>query len=128
MQQAILFVPRDIGALEAALEGLAALDAYLINKYKLPPLLELDVRYGIEKQELWKNALQLAEGGVFDCEDLAGYRVGELRVRLGEPARIILKRTGPSTLHAQVLREDGRIEDPSIWFGMKRPQERNAYA
>lgn len=121
-----LSVPRDPEALEHALEGLAALDAYLIRKHDLPPLVETGAIYKREPQESWRNALQVIAEGWGDCEDLAAYRVGWLRVHEAEPARIILVRTGPNTLHAKVLRANGRTEDPSIWLGMKRGRKRNA--
>jgi len=114
-------VPRDPEALEHALEGLVALDAYLIDKYQLPHVTELGARWKREKQEWWRNAIQLLDTKVGDCEDIAGYHAGYLRAH-GEPARLILEQTGPNTLHAVVLRADGSIDDPSVWLGMKEPQ------
>ena len=111
-------VPRDPEALEHALEGLVALDAYLIGKYDLPHVTQIGVEYREEDLEDWRNAIEVIGEGWGDCEDLAGYHAGWLRTR-GEAARVILERTGPKTLHALVLREDGTIEDPSVWLGME---------
>jgi hypothetical protein len=63
---------------------------------------------------------------VSNCEDLACYRVAELRVRTGEPAKprvtsriIPSPKYGNFTLyHITVLRADGSVEDPSAILGM----------
>lgn len=63
---------------------------------------------------------------VSNCEDLACYRVAELRHRHGEPAQpyvtsklVKSKRYGTFTLyHIRVQRADGSIEDPSKILGM----------
>lgn len=114
-----MVMPRDPGAVEHALEGLVALDAYLIAKHNLPPLLKTGARYQTEDKEQWRSALEVIGEGWGDCEDLAAYRCGELRARIGEPARLILRWTGPKTMHALVLRASGKIEDPSRALGMK---------
>ena len=59
---------------------------------------------------------------VSNCEDLACYRIAELRVRHGENALpyVTAKKIGTFTLfHIQVEREDGSIEDPSRILGMR---------
>lgn len=57
-----------------------------------------------------------------DCDDLAPWRVAELRER-GEPAKIRIQwktsSGGGKLYHIVVRRADGRIEDPSRILGMK---------
>ena len=123
MLRVTMRVPRDAQALEHALEGLVALNTYLIGTYKLPHLMEAadegrGIEYRREKTEQWRNALEVLESGWGDCEDLAAYLAAQYRLE-GEFARVVLKQTGPNTLHAQVLRENGEIEDPSVWLGMR---------
>jgi len=63
---------------------------------------------------------------VSNCEDLACYRVAELRVRSGESCKPYISwqivksaKYGSFTLyHIRVLRKDGSIEDPSKILGM----------
>ena len=63
---------------------------------------------------------------VSNCEDLACYRVAELRVRAGESCKPYItwqmvnsRKYGTFTLyHIRVLRKDGSIEDPSKILGM----------
>ena len=59
---------------------------------------------------------------VSNCEDLACWRIAELRVRHNENARphITAKKIGNFTLfHIMVRRGDGSIEDPSRILGMR---------
>jgi hypothetical protein len=58
-----------------------------------------------------------------DCDDLAPWRVAELRERCKEPATLRLTRkkiNGRKVFHVQVRRADGHIEDPSLHLGMGR--------
>lgn len=73
---------------------------------------------GADRVEEWQNVAELYGAGKGDCEDLAGARAAELRVRRGEPARAIAYRSGPRKFHAVVRRADGTIEDPSRILGM----------
>lgn len=106
---------------EAALEGLAQLatEDHLANE--LPPLYQSGVRYRRENgTEDWLLPSQVLRIGASDCEDLAAYRVGELRAHGIDPgARIVVEQTGPRTLHAIVKRSDGVYEDPSAALGMR---------
>lgn len=104
-----------------ALEGLARVAAEQIAENELPPLYRSGVRYEREPRgsEEWLTPLQMLERGVADCEDLAAYRVGELRASGADPGAVVtIVRTGPRTLHAVVRRSDGSIEDPSRVLGM----------
>lgn len=88
----------------------------------LPRLYAGSIRYQREPlgQERWRSARHVAAAGLGDCEDLAAYRVAELRELEGEPgARVVLVRRGPHLLHAVVRRADGSTEDPSRRLGMK---------
>jgi len=112
-------VPRDPIAIGYALEGLVALDSYLIDKHRLPHIRQSGAVYKREKHEDWRSALEVVHEGWGDCEDLASYHAAWLRVHRGEPARVLLKWTGPKTMHCVVQRYDGSIDDPSLWLGMK---------
>ena len=77
----------------------------------------------------WQDIAETLERQEGDCEDLACWRVAELRVRLGERAATHVvtvqdlpdPRTGDvvTTYHIAVRRADGRLEDPSRLLGMK---------
>jgi hypothetical protein len=74
---------------------------------------------GVEK---WLSVPYILAAGKADCEDLAAWRVAELRVRDRVHAiPEILVRTLPDgriRAHAVVKWPDGRIEDPSAKMGM----------
>jgi|FLYL01.1.fsa_nt_gi hypothetical protein len=124
-----LAAPREVQreALEAALEGLTALNAVLIarSRVPIPHPYESGVRYRREPRgrEDWNHVARLLRLGHGDCEDLAAYLAAWLRIHNAEPARVVIRRTGPRLWHAVVQRADGRIEDPSKVLGM-RPRRR----
>lgn len=105
---------------EGALEGLARVAEDEIVAGDLPPLYRAGVVYQRERgTEDWLTPSQILGRGYGDCEDLASWRVGELRATGIDPdARVIVRQTGPRTLHALVERGDGRVEDPSAELGM----------
>jgi len=107
---------------EAALEGLAQLATEDHLAGNLPPLYDSGIRYQRERgTENWLLPSQALLQGASDCEDLAAYRVGELRAHNIDPgARIVVEQTGPRTMHALVRRSDGTLEDPSVALGMRR--------
>jgi len=85
-----------------------------------PPLYAAGVRYTRDDPgERWQLPSETAARGGGDCEDLASWRCAELRLT-GESCRVVVKRTGPTILHAVVERADGSIEDPSRRLGMGR--------
>lgn len=107
-------------ALELLLEGLTLLNVALIERYKLPPLYAAGVVYqrdapGIER---WSHALDVLRRGWDDCDSLAAYRAAELRVHEGIPAYVLVRRTGPTTLHAVVGLDGVEIDDPAKRLGM----------
>ena len=122
-------------ALYIFLDALVRLDRLIMSKVKVPPLYKSGVYYQEEPpgQENWQSALDLLKKGFGDCEDLAAYRVAELR-RRGIAARPYVKKPrlvgGGRVLmyHIQVWRPGppgGRpwIEDPSRILGMGWEQE-----
>ena len=115
-------VPASRACITAALEGLTALNALMIARRDLPSLYASGIRYVREQPggpDEWQNAEELIRSKEGDCEDLAAYRAGELRVA-GVPARAVAIRTGPTRFHAIVLYPDGTREDPSLQLGMRR--------
>jgi hypothetical protein len=112
-------VPASPDAIAAACEGLASLNFKLMRTAQLagggfPPLYRSGIVYRREspRKENWQNVIQLLRTREGDCEDLAGYRVGELRME-GEPATIDIVPTSRGSYHAVVRRGDGTREDPS---------------
>jgi DNA-binding transcriptional ArsR family regulator len=85
----------------------------------LPPLYEAGVRYDRrDPNERWQLPTETMARRRGDCEDLASWRVAELRAS-GERAHVGVRRTGPRVLHAVVVRGDGSVEDPSKRLGMR---------
>lgn len=112
-------------ALLAMLEALiAANESFLTGHPTTPALYASGVVYVEEPpgRDHWQDiprTLELREG---DCEDLACWRVAELRVRGLEYARPYVRHQilGSRVLyHVAVLRTDGAIEDPSKKLGMR---------
>lgn len=112
-----------IPEIEAAVMGLGAQSAVQMATHKLPSLYSGAIRYRQEKpgKEEWQSAAITAAKGYGDCEDLAAYRVAELR-RAGIDAYPKVLRITPTLRHVVVaVRDrDGRehIEDPSKLLGM----------
>ena len=113
-------LPRSTAIYEAALEGLARVDAAIYREHPtLPSIHTAQVKYRPERHEVWRHVGDVLRDGWGDCEDLASARVGWLRARgLDERARVKVRRTGPRMSHAVVLRSSGTIEDPSRDLGM----------
>ncbi len=88
------------------------------------PIYKSGVRYRQEKDtEAWLDIPHIIEARFGDCEDLASWRVAELRSQ-GVPAKAYLRwYSRPSdsiTLyHVLVRLPDGDLEDPSKILGMK---------
>ncbi|MBK8255580.1 MAG: hypothetical protein IPK82_23320 [Polyangiaceae bacterium] len=113
-----------LGALAAWNEAL--LCALKTAAIPFPRLYESGVRYEREPypREEWTDAAETAARGFGDCEDLACWRVAELRVegidaRPGFVRRRVLTQMGWQTIyHIVVLYPTGQIEDPSKHLGM----------
>jgi hypothetical protein len=107
---------------EAALEGLTALNQQLLGTFEMPPIYDAAVRYRKESRDVWRHAMDVARSGWGDCEDLASWRVAELRNSGEDPAAAVhVYRSARRRYHAVVARGDGSIEDPSYILGMKVP-------
>lgn len=111
-----------------ALEIQVLWNVHLMRTRSLPPLYKSGIRYvredsprdphpNMPRIERWQMADVLADTKRGDCEDLAMYRVAELRVR-GERARIRLTHSG-KMWHVTLFRGDGSVEDPSARLGMR---------
>lgn len=124
---------RYLRVLTGALETLAAAAAAeLVTNREIPLLYESGCRYQREARdrsgarlEEWRSPLAVCEAGAGDCEDLAAYRVAELRERLGEPSArfdVLSQEPRPGRehwlFHIRIRRQDGRLEDPSRLLGM----------
>lgn len=108
---------------------------YLAQHRRVPPLYASGVRYQNEPAGQTFNGLPVEEFALIpvvlkrkagDCDDLAPWRVSELRAK-GENAKIRIqwraKRNldgsiGRKFFHIVVRRGDGSIEDPSAILGM----------
>lgn len=106
------------------MQALVEIDVLYLSDYRdTPPLYETDVIYQIESSEQWKDVPRIIEDGWGDCEDLACWRIAELRIK-GINARPYIKwQPSPRNpvmdrYHAVVKWPDGRIEDPSRSLGM----------
>ena len=98
--------------------------AYLVAVPATPLLYESGVRYVPENQGFddWHDIPETLARLVGDCEDLACWRIAELRHREREHALPYLKRAERDDhvlYHVAVRRFDGRVEDPSRALGMR---------
>jgi hypothetical protein len=119
----VIGVPTGAGEYSAALEGLTALNEYLLRANpETPPLHGAGVRYTREATDGWRDLKKVIASKSGDCEALSTWRTAELRVSGEDPnASVVVYKTGPAKFHAIVLRGDGTLEDPSVDLGMKPP-------
>ena len=88
----------------------------------LPPLYGSGIVYqedpaygsGIERFHL---PFEVAAKGVGDCNDLVLYEVARRRAKRGNDSVTIADYIGNGSMHAQIRRGDGTVEDPSIRLG-----------
>jgi hypothetical protein len=105
--------------------GTSQPESHAILLRLLETLVELDragVRYRREPlgSEQWRTIPLIQADGYGDCEDLASWRVAELR-EAGVPARpcFRFRRHGKRRVyHIMVCLPDGAVEDPSRVLGM----------
>lgn len=107
---------------EAAVEGLAGIDAVLLSYYHLPPIYEVTprLRYKVSAKESWKDIGAVLRDGWGDCKDFTAWRLAELR-RMGIQARAesIVQRIGRTLkFHTYVRYQNGNVEDPAKFLGM----------
>jgi hypothetical protein len=113
-------------ALRRALEALVEINYLYLQLHNVPPLYKAGVRYREEPRNTMEEFASIpvvAERRWGDCDDLAPWRVAELR-KLGEKAKIRIQWkknpvNGKRLYHVLVRRADGRIEDPSKLLGMR---------
>ena len=119
----VIGVPTGAGEYSAALEGLTALNEYLLRANPSTPALhDAGVRYTKESTDKWRDLTAVLKTKAGDCEALSTWRAAELRVSGEDPnASVVVYKTGPAKYHAIVLRGDGSVEDPSVEMGMKPP-------
>jgi hypothetical protein len=114
-------VPPVPAAIESIAEGLVQLNLWMLEAAEVagvepPSLYDSGIRYRREPhgREHWQSAAEVTSVGGGDCEDLAAFRVAELRYYDGDPgARVRVVRTPRGSFHAIVQRGDGSYEDPS---------------
>ena len=122
---------KKFGVLQFLLEALTMADvAFLLDNPNTPDLYASGVRYLQEPdgRDEWQDIPDTIARQSGDCEDLACWRVAELRVRYGEPkatraisvSTLLDARGHPVTMyHITVLRQNGDTEDPSRKLGMR---------
>ena len=120
-----------LAVMQNLLEGLTLANvAYLLSQPHTPDLYASGVRYLEEESGVdeWQDIPDTLARRTGDCEDLACWRVAELRVRYGEPlaTRGISVDDIPDkagilvvTYHITVVHQDGAKEDPSRRLGMR---------
>ena len=93
---------------------------------KAPPLYQSGVKYQEEQlghdewQDIPRSLDQWTRGVGSDCEDLASWRVSELRFGGEDAWHTVEHRKSPTLVlyHIRIRRQDGSIEDPSCRLGM----------
>lgn len=91
-----------------------------------PPLYQSGLRYQEEKlgkdewQDIPRTLFLRDQGQGSDCEDLASYRVSELRFAGEKANHTVEHRRSPDLVlyHIRVIRQNGDVEDPSCALGM----------
>lgn len=112
------------------LEATIAANRLAIRDGRVPPLYQSRVRYQAEpwagQVEEFADAPTVLARGWGDCDDLAAWRVAELRETgdLGATIKIYWKLHSTNSesvftiYHAEVRHGDGTVEDPSRLLGM----------
>jgi len=111
--------------IKALLDALVIIDLIYIRMHRVPLLYQAGVRYQEEPDgqiESFDSIPAILARGWGDCDDLAPWRVAELRA-MGEKAKIRIQWkmnviSGTKMFHIVVRRADGTIEDPSAILGM----------
>ena len=114
--------PQSQKALLWLLESMINIARIELKENRLPPLYKAGVIYVREETtEIWKDPITVYRDKEGDCEDLAIWRVAELRNN-GKKARAYIRyrihpQTGGYIYHVMVQRPNG-LEDPSKILGM----------
>jgi hypothetical protein len=118
----ILAPAASVESFDALLSVLVGLNVvYLRTHVGVPSLYASGVRYAREPPgfECWAAIPIVIQAGEGDCDDLACWRVAELRASGEDPdARTRIREIRPRRWHVDVVRGDGRVEDPSRVLGM----------
>lgn len=97
------------------LEALVEINLLIMSEQRIPHLYESGIKYRQEPPgpERFDNCARVIKRGWGDCDDLAAWRVAELR-RAGETGAKckVVWQSGHRRYHAQVERADGTTEDP----------------
>lgn len=111
--RALWHLPAVPVVLERALEGLVAVDMWLLERGLVKPLYRSGVRY---KWKLpgngWDHAAIVQKRGWGDCKDVGAWRIAEQRLH-GLDCEPHVIHTGGTNYHVQMRYADGTIEDPS---------------
>lgn len=101
------------------------------NRGKIPPLYSGKIVYRREppRREDWQSALETAERGYGDCEDLVAYRIAELRAQGIKDAVPKITAVNPALRHVTLEYTNAageRVrEDPSRLLGMGKGKVRD---
>lgn len=118
--------PADPECLEALADGLVQVNLAQLERAEdegvdVPSVYDCGAVYRREPvgSERWQTIAEMLQRRprAGDCEDLAAWRVAELR-HAGEDASVRIVRTARGSFHAIVLRADGSVEDPSRELAM----------
>lgn len=112
-------------AVRPLLEATVTINCIYLQTHRVPPLYKAGVRYQNEPEgqpyEDFAIVPAIIARGWGDCDDLASWRVAELRMQ-GEKAKIRIQwrkyENGRKLYHVVVRRANGDIEDPSRILGM----------
>lgn len=105
---------------EAAVEGLAGIDAVLMKYYNLPSLYVIAPKYRVASKESWKDIGAVIRDGWGDCKDFTAWRLAELwKQGVNARAESIVARSGTKLMfHTYIRLPDGGYEDPAKRLGM----------
>lgn len=110
-------------AIHAAVETLARANvAYLRDNPNTSPLAKAGVAYERESvalTERWQTIPEVLARGVGDCEDLAAWRIAELRIRGIRAYPHVIGKNGKWHIQVKVISNNKQsIQDPSKELGM----------
>jgi hypothetical protein len=115
--------------LDAALESVTRLNEQLLKEGSVPTFdraLAKGLRWKPEPpgDEHFDHAGIIVKRKWGDCDDIAPYYAATLRHTGKDPdAQAVARRSGPHRWHAEVMRGDGSIEDPSRMAGMGQKEQ-----
>jgi hypothetical protein len=104
-------------------ETLVARNMQLLAARPTFPKLALSLVAYVANPLLWQDAVSCLKAGKGSCQDLAAWRIAELRLS-GEPdagVHVEVRETETGPLHhVTVRRGDGRVEDPTKRLALAR--------